>query len=552
MPFIYKDIGRFRQILAVLARYGFGHLVERLRLAKWLPFGRRFFRFKRLRIPSTPAVRFRHVLEELGTTFIKFGQVLSLRRDILPEEFIVELQRLQDTVPPFPGTEAKELIKKDLGRSVEDIFLSFNEDPMAAASIAQVHLAKLPDGQEVVVKVQRPGIHQQVETDVRILENLAKLLVRYVPESRLYDPIGLVEEFRKTISKEMDFKIELRSAERFRANFAGSRTVFVPGVIKELCSKEVLTMECSHGKKVTELDDLLLSKKKVLAKNLTDAYLKQIFEDGFFHADPHPGNIFVLDDGRLCFHDFGMMGSLSQEMMEDIADWFIAFLDKDIDRIVDIYLKVGILGEEVNRNAFERDLAEFVEDYYNLPLTEFSFAEVMENSIRIGRRHHIRVISSLLLLGKAFMTVEYMVRTLDPEFNLVESMRPYASTLINRRLGPRRIARDLIKSLMDLQSLSREIPRALQVLIQDTKERKAGYKLRHEGLEDMEGHIDRAGNRLAFALVVASIVIGSSIIMQTHMEPMLFGYPAIGVIGYLVTGFLGLWLVWAILRSGRL
>ncbi len=558
MPFYhfrqtYRDLQRVRQILNTLIKYGFGYVVERLDLQGYIPLGKRLFRIsKRESVPKNAAEQFKLVLEELGPTFIKFGQILSLRRDILSEDFIKELEKLQDDVPPFPAEHSLQEILSQLGKPIEKLFASFDKKPLAAASIGQVHKAKLFDGRDVVVKIQRPGIRETVETDLNILMNLARLLEKYMPEARLYDPIGMVEEFAKSIRRELDFRIEGRSADRFREIFKGSKTVYVPEVIWELSGMRVITIEYAVGKKVTEVGGDIQYRHN-LAKNFNESYLIQIFEYGFFHADPHPGNIFILDDGRICFHDFGIMGYLDDEMADNLSGLFLAFMDKDIGRMMDVYLAIGILTGDVNTKALKRDIRDFLERYYGIPLKEFSFAEFTEGLISIGRRYQIKAPTELLMFGKTFMTVESIVRILDPEFNLVENIRPYTQVLLRKKLfDPSRIYRDLMKIGMEISSILRTLPHDLHNIVRHLKEGRIEIDVKHDKLEDLERHIDKASNRLSFSLVIAAIIVGSSIIMQTQISPLMLGFPIIGVIGYLVAGFLGLWLVWAILRSGRL
>ncbi len=548
-----KEIRRLRVIAGAMAKYGFDSVVNRLHLRTRLPLMERILlRWKILRPEKSPSVRFREMIEELGTTFIKLGQVLSLRRDILPDEFISELEKLQDNVALIPIDRVKSLIQKELGKSTEELFAFFEDRPLAAASIAQVHMAGLSDGKEVVVKLQRPGIEEQIRLDLDLLRYIARLLVKYIPESRLFDPPGQVEELTKTILEELNFETEIKHTERFRENFADSKDIFIPAVVSELSGRRVLTMEMSHGRKIIELFDEDTSFRKEVAGRLFDSYLKQVFQDGFFHADPHPGNIFVFEDGKLCFHDFGMMGYLNPEVRENLADWFLAFLDRDIDGVADVYLRIGITGEEFNRRAFKKNMGAFIEEYYNLPLKEFSIASIIEKSIRIGRAHGISVPSDLLLLGKAFMTVEPIVRALDPDFNLVESMQPYAATIMKNRLSPSKIAKEGMKFLLDMQRVFREAPKAFEVILHNAREGRGELRLKHEKLEDLENHIDRASNRLAFAIVVASIVIGSSSIARYHIGPSIWGFSALGIIGYSLAGILGLRLIWAIIKSGRL
>jgi ubiquinone biosynthesis protein len=548
-----KEIKRLRVIIGAMIRYGFESIVIKLHLRTKLPLVERLLkRWQKIPPEISPAEGLRRMLQELGTTFIKLGQVLSLRKDILPGAFSSELEKLQEKVEPISVEAVKTQIQSELAKPVEELYAHFEEAPLAAASIAQVHKAQLRDGTEVVVKIQRPGIEESIRIDLDLLGYIAKLSEKYIPESRLYDPIGQVEELKKTILRELNFETEMRHAQRFKENFSGSRDVYVPRVISELSSMRILTIEMSYGRKIMKLSPEETTLRKEVASKLIDSYLKQVFHDGFFHADPHPGNIFILDDERLCFHDFGMMGYLSQEVRENLADWLLAFLNKDVDAIADLYLKIGIMGDDFNRSTFKRDLGSFIEEYYNLPLKEFSFASVFEKSIRIGRAHGIKASSDLLLLGKAFMTVESLVRELDPDFNFVESMKPYASTLIRNKLSPGNFAKDGLKFLLDLQKVLKEVPKALDVMIQDVKNNRWELSLKHEKLEDLENHIDKSSNRLAFAIVIAGIIIGSSTIAQFDVGPQFLGFSAFGIIGYTLAAFLGLRLIWAIIKSGRL
>lgn len=548
-----QEIKRFRVIVGAMARYGFDSLISRLHLKPTIPLIDRLLKRLGARVTeASPSERLRKMFEELGTTFIKLGQVLSLRRDILPKEYIQEFEKLQDMAAPIDVESIRHQIQKELGQPVERLFAYFDEKPLAAASIAQVHKAILFDGRDVVVKAQRPGIEEMVRIDLELLKYLARLLLRYVPESRLYDPLGQVEEVKKTLLKELNFETEMRHAQRFKDMFASSKDIFAPAVISELSSKRVLTMEMTHGKKIIEIFDEEPSFKKEIAKKFIDSYMKQVFEEGFFHADPHPGNIFVLDDGRICFHDFGMMGYLPSEIRENLADWLLAFLDKDIDSVMDAYLRIGSMGEKFNRQAFKRELGSFIEEYYNIPLKEFSLASIFERAISLGRVHNISIFSDLLILGKAFMTAESLVRELDPEFKFVEAMKPYAKKIIRGKFSPSNMTREGIKFFFDLQKALKDAPKALEVLIRNAKEGKGELILRHEKLEELENHIDRASNRLAFAIVVAAIIIGSSTIAQYEIGPKIFGFSALGIIGYVLAAIFGLRLIWAIIKSGRL
>ncbi len=558
MPFYhfkqtYRDLQRVRLILNTLIKYGFGYLIERLNLQGYVPLGKRIFRtHEKEDSPKNTAERFRLVLEELGPTFIKFGQILSLRRDILSEEIINELQRLQDRVPPFPAEQAREEILAELGKPVDSIYKSFDETPLAAASIGQVHRARLSDGREVVVKILRPGIKDTIETDLSILLTLARLVSRYIPEAKLYDPVGMVEEFSISIRKELDFRIEGRSADRFRTMFEDSKDVYIPEVIWGLSGSRILTIEYAPGKRITDVDGDAHS-RFVLAKKFSDSYLLQLFDYGFFHADPHPGNVFVLDDGRICFHDFGIMGRLDDEMVDSLSGLFLAVIEKDIVKLMDIYLETGIVIGEFDQRALKRDIREFIEGFHDVPMKDFSFGEFVNGLISLGRRHHVKIPTDMLLFGKAFMTVESIVRALAPDFNLVENIRPYTQHLLRKKLfEPSRIYNDMVKVGLEVSSLLRELPRELHHIFKRIREGRIEIEVKHEKLEGLEQHIDKASNRLSFSLIIASIIVGSSIIMRTQIGPLFLGFPLLGAVGYIVAGLLGLWLVWAIIKSGRL
>lgn len=545
----WREMGRLRKIAVVLLRHGLGHMVDRLGLSGRAGKGERP---KEEVLRLSEAERVRMALEELGPTFVKFGQVMSLRSDVLPDSLIVELKKLQDAVPPFPVDKAKEAIRAELGSSVEELYGSFNDAPLAAASIAQVHRATLKDGAEVIVKVQRPGIEQIIKMDLGIMRTLAHLLERRVPEAKEFDPSGLVDEFEKSITKELDFITEARSAERFRTNFKDDSRVCVPAVIEPLTKRRVLTAAFSTGRKVTDLKDDPAPYRKDIAGRVNDLYLVQILEHGFFHADPHPGNIFVMADGCICFHDFGIVGELDERTREEIADLFIAFVEMDLDGIADTYLSMGVISEEIDRDGFKRDIGEFIRAYYWLPMKDFSFAEVMKNLILIGKRYRVKVKRELLLLGKTFMGVESIVRGLDPDFNLVENIRPYAGSVMARQLLPSLSRKDMYKALRDLNRFFRDLPADASKAIRELKEKGLELKLKHENLEEFGVRIDKASNRLSFSLIIAAIIIGSSIIMQLHIGPSISGVPLLGAAGYIIALVLGLWLVWSIFRSGRL
>ena len=547
-----RDLSRLGRILRVLAEKGWGHWVERLRLKGYLPGGTA----ERTSPGLSDAQRLRAALEELGPTFVKFGQMLSVRQDLFPQDIIGELQKLQDAVPPFPGEQARRIIEDELGRPVAELFAAFDETPLAAASVAQVHTATLPAGTPAVVKVQRPGIEETIHSDLELLFFFARLIHRHFPESRRYDPIGLVEEFADTILRELDFRLEGHNAERFSENFREEPAVSVPQVFWELTSRRILTMERSLGHRADAGYPADPAERRRLAAVLARLFLMQLFEHGFFHGDPHPGNVFIMHDGRICFHDFGIVGRLSRRDQDNLGQLLLAVSARDAEWMAEVYFEMGVAAASVDREAFTRDLGESLEQYYAAAARSYSFAEILHQFIRLGQRYEIRVPRELLLVAKAFMEIESQARALDPAFNMVTAFQSYVPTLISRELAP-----DLswtgglakgYRTAGALRKAASELPGILTEGLRQMRKGGAIVRLRHEQLEGLEQRIDRASNRMSFSLIIAAILIGSSVLMSFHAGGHLQGVPLLGLIGYLLAGVLGLWWAVAVLRSGKL
>lgn len=550
--FPVRDAGRLGAIVRVALQKGWGHYVERLRLKGYLPQG--------TTAPAPPglsdAQRLRAAFEELGPTFVKFGQMLSVRQDLFPPDIIQELQKLQDAVPPFQGEQARRIVEEELGQPISGFFATFEETPLAAASVAQVHRAVLPDGTPVIAKVQRPGIEQVIQADLEILFCLARLLHDHVPESRRYDPLGLVEEFAETITRELDFRLEGRSADRFRENFRDEAAVYVPLIFWEFSSKRVLTMEHSHGHRVDTEHPADPAERRRLAQTLLRLFFIQVFEHGFFHGDPHPGNVFVTDDGRLCFHDFGIVGRLHPRDRENLKQLFLALIVRDAAWMADLYFEMGVATEDTDRDAFARDLDASLEGYYAASAHGYSFAETLRQFIRLGSRHQIRVTRELLLVAKAFVAVESQARSLDPNFDMISALQAYIPRMIGRQLVPDLSRAEALAGSYRVAAVLRAaalgLPDILSKALRQLQKGEASLRVRHEQLEGLEQHIDRASNRLSFSLIIAAIVIGSSLVMSFHTGPHYKDIPLLGLLGYVLATVLGLWWVVAILRSGKL
>lgn len=547
----YRNLKRYHQIISVFVRYGFGDIISRLSLDYFIQAVKykniKKSQFEKISI----AARLRMAFEELGPTFVKFGQVLSIRPDMLPESFIEEFKKLQDNVPPFSGEQAIEEIETQLGKSVEELYSSFDATPIASASIAQVHRAMTNTHEQVIIKIQRPNIQNMIDTDLRILSDLAKLIEKNVQESHLFSPCRIVSEFSKTIQSELNFYREGQNIERFHKNFADDKTVYIPKVYWELTTDRILTMEYIDGIKISKVDELEASglNKKIIAINGAQLVLKQIFEYGFFHADPHPGNIFVLPDNIIAPLDFGMVGSLDEEEMEAVGALLTAFVKKDVKKIISVLVDLGIMENALDIRNLKIDLSDFLDRYYQVPLFQLDIGKILNEIIAIMRNHHIQLPAELTLMGKALVTEESVGRTLDPEFDMVSLAKPYVEKMMIRKLDPRRHLRDFSDTLDEFIRLFKILPSEIRVITAKVKTGEIKIQFEHRGLDNLIAGLNRTGNRLSFSLIVAALIIGSSLIAHSDKGPQIHDLSVLGIFGYLIAAFFGLWLVITIFRN---
>ncbi|MCL4873397.1 hypothetical protein KJ039_04870 [bacterium] len=548
----YKSARRLREIASVLVRHGFYPLMERLRLARLVSIPLRFAG-KRRKDRLTEPVRARLAMEELGPTFIKFGQILSTRPDVVPHEYIIEFLKLQDSVSPLPFDEMRKVIEAEFGRQVTDLFSSIDEAPVAAASIAQVHRAITRDGDEVVVKVKRPGIEEVINTDIAILRYMARLALKYIPESRLYDPMGMVEEFSRVIRREMDFSLEASYMERFRENFSGDPRVKVPKVHWDLTGRGVLTMERVRGIKVDQVKRLKEEgiDTESIAHLIADVFFKQVFEFGLFHGDLHSGNIFVLSKDSIALVDFGIVGRIGPEMKQDLADILIGIATQDIEATVKVYQRMGILPEAIDKTAFEMEYHDIILQYFGRPLKYVKIGELLLDYIRLAARHEIRLPRELLLFDKCIIELEGLARVLYPDVNILDESEPYARRLFVERMSPKSIAESALTTASDYKDLAAEFPSQAGRLMKKVLDDRLRIEFLHKGLEDFMGEVDRSSNRLTFAVIIAALIIGSSLVIAAEAAPKLLGVPALGVLGFVIASVLGFWLAVQILRSGK-
>jgi ubiquinone biosynthesis protein len=528
---------RLFRIAFEAARFAAGSLLSRLRLSR-----------SRLTSPQRLSLAF----AGLGTTFIKFGQALSTRRDILPDEYVVALQSLQDHIAPFPTEDAIREIEQGLGRPLDQLFARFDHEPIAAASIAQVHTAELSDGRKVIVKVRRVGIERQIDHDMRALTMATRLATALSPRLRHYQPLRIVDEIWANLRKEIDFRQEARNIRRFVAAFVDWPTVYVPGVIDDLVSKTIIVQERSGGRRID--DPAVRLEGPRLAQNFVDAFLHQVFVLGVFHGDPHPGNVFITADGRICFHDFGLVGFSDRATRRRLAAFATAFIRQDADWLLDAAIDLGILGGDMDRAEFRRGLAEIIADYAALPLKEWSMAEAFLRVTRLGRAQNVFVPYDLLVLMRAMFNAEHVVRLLDPDFDLLSSLQTKGPEMLKGAMEQDdwesaldRLKLDTLTALHDLPAVLASWTRRLS-----QEGEGLGLSVRLHGLEGLEVHLDRSSNRVALALVTLGLYIAGSLLMQHSLGPRLYDVPILAASAYGLALWFTFRLARGITRSGRL
>jgi ubiquinone biosynthesis protein len=550
-----RSIRRYLNIVRVLSTFGFDQALEMLGLADMVVRSQRLFRSKKPDLGRlTAAERMRLALEELGPTFVKLGQILSTRPDVIPSSFVLEFEKLQDNVPSFAFEEVLAQISAELGGPVEQFFAEIDPVPLAAASIAQVHRARLRTGEDVVIKVRRPGIVTVVESDIGALMALASLAERHVPGSEIYDPVGIVREFARTIRREMDFSREAHTIEKFRDNFSKTPWMHFPHVYWEQTSRGILTMEFVAGVKVSDRDKLSQQglDGKLIARRGANSFLEMVLTHGFFHGDLHPGNVLILPDNVICLLDYGIVGRLDEELKTFLTDILSAIVNRDMDEVVSLLLFAGDISDTLDIRALKRDLFNFIDGYYEIPLKEIVVGRMLMEFIEIITIYSIRIPPDLMLLAKALVLIEGMGRALDPAFDMVEHLRPFIEKALRQKLSPLRVSRDINRTLSSYLNLARNIPRDLKEIINRINRNKFKIDLEHRGLDKFTADFDRSINRLSTSMILAATIIGSSIIMQTDKGPKVLGFPVFAFMGYTVAGLVGLWLVYAIIRSGRM
>ncbi|MFO7605249.1 MAG: AarF/UbiB family protein [Desulfurivibrionaceae bacterium] len=543
-------LGRFKDIVAILIKYGFDDVADRLRFP-----GKRFSK----RVEAIPQgkkswARFRRTLEELGPTFVKLGQILSLRADILPVDLINEMEKLQDDVPADPFAEISSQVSKALNQPLEKVFSSFDEQPLAAASLAHVHRAVLRNsGKTVAVKVRRPGIQKIIEQDLHILEILAPYLNEHLEISETFDLVKLVEELRRAIIRELDFSREAQNMRIVAGNFVDDETVFIPGIYEEYCSESMITMDLAEGLKLKDLEPESFERKRELARKGMKITLQQILADGFFHADPHPGNFLILENDVICLLDWGIVGILSTELRYNLADFIEAIVQKDAERTMDLLLDiVEERPAKISERALQRDIQELIIAYHSVPIGKIQFEQLLTEINSLFRRHHMKLPGDMTLMFKALITAEGAARNIFPELDIIAETRPYIEHLSRERYNPFTVWKRLKRQLLQLSPFHGNLPRKIIQIIEKIEKGELNIRFHHENLDKLHRSIEASSHRLSFSIITSALIIGSSMIITTGVKPFLFGYPMIGIIGYLISAILGLGLIWDIIRHRKM
>jgi len=542
-----RDVNRFREILAVLFEEGFDFLIGKIKLKHKIPLT------KRVKKPKDKThsneKRLRLTLERLGPTFIKFGQVLSIRPDLIPKNYIKELEKLQDDIPPFSYEEVKEQIKNELGKDINKIFPSFDKKPIAAASISQVHKATLKDGAQVAVKIQRPDVHKLMRTDIELMFYFSKLLEKHIPKIRRYGPVQIVEEFAKWTEKELDFKKEAINAKRFARDFSKDNRVHIPKIYDEFTTNKILVMEFIEG---TELHNIKkLKRQKVDISHIIeqgyDIVLTQVFIRGFFHADPHPGNIIITPDEKIAFVDFGIVGRFDEKLKNQSIDLFYGIVENNPEQIVNTL--IDLCNKQVeNKEELKDDIEDIVSPLQGKDISEVKVSYVLEEIYDVALEYGLRIPVSFVLFGKTMITLEGVALEYDPKLKPIEFAKPFIETLIAKRYNPINVFNSMMKNMLKFRKLAEEIPEQTSKTLKSIEKGTIHVNIDDTDIKMLSVEIDRSGNRVAYSMLIASLLIVGALTVNAG-EAFLLNTPAIPFFSFLVALILSLILLHSILRE---
>jgi ubiquinone biosynthesis protein len=538
-----RNLGRLSEIAQVAVRHGFGYAFEGRRGVDPAVDG------------SSRGRHLRDMLDELGPTFVKFGQLLSTRPDVVPPDIIAELRSLQDDVRPFPFADVERTIQEELDQPIERLFVEFEETPLAAASIGQVHRATLPNGRRVVVKVQRPNAPRQIEADLALLYQAARLAKERIRALDFIDANEIVDEFARSIRQELDYRAEGRNAEAFHRNFAGHPHVVVPKVYWSYTRARVLTLEYLDGVQLADLDveRWTLDQRRRLAYLIAEAWMTMIFRHGFFHGDPHPANIMVLSPERIGLVDFGLSGKLTDEDMSKLTRLFIDAANENITALPKRLADLGVRYPKEREEEFVNRLTELYHRYYGASLSEIDPIQVIREAFGLIYAMNLRLPTRFVMLDKAIATLGSVGIELYPDFNVFEVAKPYARELLVERFTPRRIAARARREGWKLAGMAADLPYQIHETLEQVRDGQIEVGFVHKGLDELMAKMDVLINRVVIALVVTGGLIGSSLIgIFAKTGPHVLGLHVISVLGFGMSAVLGVWLLWSVVRSGRL
>ncbi|MBM3199747.1 AarF/ABC1/UbiB kinase family protein [Candidatus Woesearchaeota archaeon] len=543
----YKDFKRVQQITNVLFNQELGYFIEKLNLKSHLPFSKRIQITKFSKPKDTVPQRLRKSMEELGGSFVKLGQLLSLRADLVPKEYIEEFTRLQDNVKPFPYELVKQTIESELKKPLNKIFSSFEKTPIASASIGQVHEAALKDGTKVAVKVQRPGIGQMFETDIDLMYHLARMLEKHVPEVKAFNPVGIVQEFDKYTTKEMDYLHEAKNIQQYREVVKSEKNVIVPEVYWDYTTQKVLTMQFIDGVKINSFKDYknLTIKGDHLANTLVKLFVKGVLYYQFFHADPHPGNILLTKDKKIALLDFGIAGRVTPELTEKIGKLYLGLVDADANVISDGLINIGVIPLSVNKEEFRSDLIDAWSKYYDTSLNQINMSGFFWDSMRLGRKYSMKFPPEYILLMKSMITTEGVIKKLNPEFNFVKTSKPIIDSYVKERTSTKNILKGAKKTLIDFKDLMTRFPTDAQKMldrIQSDEQMKIDLDI-DEDIKKFTLEMDRSAKRLTLGVLLSALVLASSMMILAKIPPFFWGLPLYSVIGLAISCILLLKLV---------
>jgi ubiquinone biosynthesis protein len=540
-------LGRFKDIVTTLMSYGLDEVVQRLNFTGSRLIQRIYSVEQEMGIYE----RIRRVLEDLGPTFIKFGQIMSLRPDLLPTDLLFELSKLQDDVPPVETAEIRTVVTKSLRQPIEIVFSTFDNDVVAAASISQVHRAVLKkEGAIVVVKVRRPGIRKKIQADLNILESIAHRLHNNSEDLKPYDLPNLVSVLRRSLIREIDFRIEAQNL-KIASTFAADTDIHIPKVYHDYCSEHLLIMEYVQGEKIRDIDP---GREDAfdLAKQGLNAAIKQILSDGFFNADPHPGNLLITPDRKLCILDWGMVGHLTERDRYELIDMLKSVIDKDSDALVHVLLRLSKTDNGViDRRALGRELLSILNNYFAVPIKDVHIGKLLLAIMSLLRTYHLQLPTDLVIMVKALVTAEGTARLLYPELDIVSEAKNYISRLAEQRYNPGNLWRSLQTNVSNIWTAQRDIPWQLLNIFSKLERGTLGLHFHLDKLERLVNALENSSNRLTAGIIVAALIVGSSMIITTGVGPFIFGFPVLGVIGYFISSVMGLWLVVTILRGKK-